>query len=251
MIFCGKPLWLVLAGQIADMKSHCFIFRPLSQFQDYWLDFVTIPRYDIPALGLHVCVLEGAILFSCWLCLPRGSMNKHLRRPNKQTNTCHIDPLQVWTGMDVENRTTIAVIFRKRMTCFCGGPLSPFLFSHHRISPENQGVISHEMKLCYFSFSTVILCASWASLHDCKCLHWQYDWNKQIKPRWALLSKQSLRTSGWYGHRKYSRSTHTTVQVQLCVICLSFHLHFTHWINWSGSCSKHCKLDVFKLRVLL
>lgn len=59
-------------------------------------------------------------------------------------------------------------------------------------------------------------------LHGWQCLHWQYDWNKHIKPCWALLSKQSLRSSGWHGHSKYSRNTSPTVlKVQLCAICLS------------------------------
>lgn len=41
-------------------------------------------------------------------------------------------------------------------------------------------------------------------LHGRHCLHWHYEWNQHIKPRWAVLSKPSLQRAGWHGHSKYS-----------------------------------------------
>lgn len=108
------------------------------------------------------------------------------------------------------------------------------------------------MKLLFFFVSTVFLCAHIVSLHGRQCLHWQYDWNKHIKPRWALLSKQSLRSSGWHGHSKYSQSTSATVlKAQLCVICLSFRPLCAICIADTDSIEVEVELNIVNLKFLI
>lgn len=202
MMYFGKPLWLVfphLSGQIAEMKSQCCsaALSGLSASSD--------------PTGLILFISDTSILWIVVFLLMIVQQRNIASHTNKQTDTCDVDPLPVWTGTDVENTKMITVKFRKRMiwflkalylvpSCFC------IIDFPQRISMPSL------IKWRSFLFRAVCLCASFVPLHGRQCLHWQYDWNKHIKPRWALLSKQSLRSSGWHGHSKYSRST----SAQLC-----------------------------------
>lgn len=65
------------------------------------------------------------------------------------------------------------------------------------ITQKRLGCSSHQ----HTSLSLLFL---WVCLNGWRCWHWQHDWNKHIKPRWAFLSERSLWSAGWHGHSKYS-----------------------------------------------
>lgn len=106
----------------------------------------------------------------------------------------------------------------------------------------------HSLALCFFSSAGQLLCSSSKCVLNSRgCLHWQYDWNKHIKPCWAFLSKQSLWSAGWHGHSKYSweHFANGAKGAALCDLPVAaanlYILHFRYLADSKGSYSE-CRM---------